>query len=323
MARSAFPFVIAVWIAAFPASPVRLRSEEARPAPAPEHQGKLEAKLEDGLVRVEVDGRLFTCYKFARTQKLPYFFPVSGPRSGKSVTTETSEPYPHHHSLFFGCDRVSGGNYWQEGNERGQIVSEGPRIVEAKGDRVVIEDRCRWQRPGAPDPFLDKRRMAISAPSRDLRLIELTIELEAQSDVRIERSNHALFSGRMAPELSALKGGRLVNAEGGLAHAGTFGKRSAWCDCSGTRDGVREGMAILDGPQNRWYPTTWFTRDYGFFSPSPMNWLDADGVRFAKGETLVLKYLVVVHAGDEKEADIAGLFRRWEKGDFGPAGDKK
>ncbi|MEN6337323.1 MAG: DUF6807 family protein, partial [Phycisphaerales bacterium] len=76
----------------------------------------VQAKLEDNKVVVTVNNQLFTCYKFDHSQKYPYFWPVNGPASGQSITTETSEPYPHHHSLFFGCDRVNGGNYWQEGN---------------------------------------------------------------------------------------------------------------------------------------------------------------------------------------------------------------
>ena len=58
-------------------------------------------------------------------------------------------------------------------------------------------------------------------------------------------------------------------------------------------------------------PVQWFTRDYGFFSPTPFNWLDDAGLRLAKGETLELEYMVVVHAGDAAEAVIAALFASW------------
>ena len=39
---------------------------------------------------------------------------------------------------------------------------------------------------------------------------------------------------------------------------------------AGARGGVTEGIAIFQHPGNRWYPSKWFTRDYGFFSPTPM-----------------------------------------------------
>ena len=91
-------------------------------APALAAPQQLQAKIETDKIVVTIQDQLFTCYKFADSQKYPYFWPVNGPASGQSITTETSEPYPHHHSLFFGCDRVNGGNYWQESNARGQIV---------------------------------------------------------------------------------------------------------------------------------------------------------------------------------------------------------
>ena len=104
--------------------------------------------------------------------------------------------------------------------------------------------------------------------------------------MRIEKTNHSLFAARVTPELSAQAGGVLLNAAGALGEKGTFGTASPWCDVSGTRFGLREGIAIFESPKNRWYPSKWFTRDYGFFSPTPFNWLDDAGLRLAKGETL-------------------------------------
>jgi hypothetical protein len=273
---------------------------------------KVAAKLEKDHVTVMVDGRLFTRYKFAASQKYPYFWPVNGPASGKSVTTETSEPYPHHHSLFFGCDRVNGGNYWQEGNERGQIVSTGPKIIEASGKRVVFTDKCSWQQPNKDPVVLDLRRVIISAPSDSLRFIDLEITLEPLTEINILKTNHSLFSARVVPELSVKAGGTLVNAEGKTGEKGTWGVASPWCDYSGTRDGVTEGIAILQHPGNRWFPSKWFTRDYGFFSPTPMFWLKGDRLEMPKGEKLTLRYRVVVHTGDANAANIDTLFGQYK-----------
>ena len=282
-------------------------------APAQAAGGDMQAKVEDDKVVITVDGRPFTCYKFGHSQKYPYFWPVNGPVSGKSITTETSEPYPHHHSLFFGCDRVNGGNYWQESNERGQILSQGPKLVESSGQRIVFTDECLWQRPGHEAVIRDRRRIAITAPSENLRLIDFQVTLEPLTDIRILKTNHSLFSARVVPELSVTSGGVLINAEGKTAEKGTFGVASPWCDYSGTRDGVTEGIAILQHPGNRWYPAKWFTRDYGFFSPTPMFWLEGDRLDLAKGQELTLSYRVVVHSGDSKEAGIAALFDSYEQ----------
>ncbi len=270
------------------------------------------AKIEKDKVTVTVGGKPFTCYKFAASQKYPYFWPVNGPASGKSITTETSQPYPHHHSLFFGCDRVNGGNYWQEGNERGQIVSQGPKLIEASGDRVVFTDKCLWRQPGKEPIILDLRRIVITAPSESLRIIDFEIRLKPLTDIRILKSNHALFSARLVPELSVKSGGTLVNAEGKTGEKETWGVPSPWCDYSGTRDSITEGIAILQHPHNRWFPAKWFTRDYGFFSPTPMNWLKDGRLEMAKGEMLTLRYRVVVHTGNAKAAGIKRIFKRYK-----------
>lgn len=252
---------------------------------------------------------LFTVYKTATDQKYPYFYPVNGPRSGASVTTESSEPYPHHHSLFFGCDKVNGGNYWQDTLRRGQIVSEGVRIVEAAGGRVVLEEATVWRRPGKEPVMRDRRRIAVFAPDADTRVIDFEITLEPQDDVRVEKTNHSLFSARMVEALSVKAGGTLVNAAGESGEAETFGKRSPWMDYRGTRNGVVEGLAILQHPDNPWYPAPWFTRDYGFFSPTPMYWPENDRhIDLPKSKPVTLRYRVVVHAG---EADLAQWFKQY------------
>ncbi len=291
-----------IWIAL--AAPVMFA---ARDTAAQEAQA-LAAALNGEQVDVSVNGVLFTSYTFSSDQKYPYFWPVMGPASGKPVTTETSEPYPHHHSLFFGCDRVNGGNYWQEGNERGQILSQGPKIVEAAGAQVIIKDECLWKQPGQEPVLRDTRTITVSAPNPGTRLIDFEIVLHPLVYVKIEKTNHSLFSARMAPELSVTSGGTLINAEGATAEKGTFGVASPWCDYYGTREGVTEGLAIFQHPLNPWYPAKWFTRDYGFFSPTPMFWPQGDFTALPAHEPVALAYRVVVHAGDVKAAGIADLF---------------
>lgn len=303
--------ILMAWPLASSAQPISTKDAAASP--------RLSAERLDDRIVVRVDDRTFTCYRFGGGQKYPYFYPVNGPLSGVSVTTESSLPWPHHRSLFFGCDKVNGGNYWQEGNEQGQIVSRGPTVVRSGPDRVEIADECEWRRPGAPPVLVDRREIRIEAPSPRLRTISFRVALVPQVDVRIERTNHSLFAARVAPELSAASGGVLRNAAGATGEKGTFGVPSPWCDVSGTRFGLREGIAILDSPRNRWHPPRWFTRDYGFFSPTPFNWLEDAGLRLAAGETLQLEYLVVVHAGDADEAGIAALFAKWA----GDRGDKQ
>ncbi len=274
-------------------------------------QSKISAVKKGAKIDVTIDNLFFTSYIFAENEKYPFFYPVNGP-SGAGVTSMRNGTYPHHSSLFFGCDRVNGGNYWQEGLERGRIISLREDIVENDGPRVVIENECIWSRPGAVSPVKDLRKITITAPSKELFQIDFEVTMEMLIDVTIEKTNHSLFSGRMDPALAVTSGGTMINAEGATGEKGTFGKASPWIDCYGKRGDKIEGMAIMQHPSNNWYPSPWFTRDYGFFSPTPMYWpADDKATMLKKGETIKLKYRVLVHSGTHETAKIAEEFKKY------------
>ncbi|MDR3308397.1 MAG: PmoA family protein [Tannerella sp.] len=265
-------------------------------------------------IDVIIDGKFFTSYIFAEDSKYPYLFPLNGPVSGSSVTSMRNHPWPHHSSLFFGCDKVNGGNYWQEGLERGRIVSLGAQILEAKGERIVITDECIWKRPDAEAPVIDRRKITITAPSKELYQLDYDVEMEMLMDVTIEKTNHSLFSIRVDADISVDQGGTMVNSTGQQGEKETFGTASPWMDCYGTRKTGVEGIALLQHPSNPWYPSPWFTRNYGFISPTPMYWpVNEKDTNLKKGEKLSLRYRVLVHADDTQKAGIAALFEKYSK----------
>ena len=276
-------------------------------------QPKVTAERVADKIEFRVDGNLFTSYILSESEKYPFFFPVNGP-SNASVTSMRNANYPHHSSLFFGCDRVNGGNYWQEKLTDGQIISLRADIIETGGDKAVIENECIWRRPGADAPIKDKRKITVTIPSKDKFIIDFDVTMEMLIDVNIEKTNHSLFSGRMDPDLAVINGGTMINAEGETSEKGTFGKASAWIDFYGNRQGKTEGMAILQHPSNKWFPAPWFTRDYGFFSPTPMYWPANDkNTSLKKGEQIKLRYRVIVHSGNHTEAGIAEEFTKYSK----------
>ena len=275
-------------------------------------QNKISAQKLNNKIDVFINNNLFTSYIFSEDEKYPFFFPVNGP-SNASVTSMRNANYPHHSSLFFGCDKVNNGNYWQEGLERGQIISFRADVTQDVSDKVVIENECIWRRPNANAPIKDFRKITISAPSKDLYQIDFDITLEMLMEVNILKTNHSLFSGRMDADLAVINGGTMINAEGKQGEKETFGQKSAWIDCSGKRGDKIEGISIMQHPSNKWYPSAWFTRDYGFFSPTPLNWIeDEKGLQLAKGEKIMLRYRVLVHSGNQDTTKIADLFEKYK-----------
>lgn len=281
----------------------------------PATASKITAEKVGSKINVTIDNKFFTSYIFSADEKYPFIYPVNGPVTGSSVTSMRNGEYPHHSSLFFGCDLVNGGNWWQEGLESGRIISVNAQIIKQGGDTVIITDECIWSRPGAVSPIKDTRTIIISSPTNGKIQIDFDISLEMLTDVTILKNNHSLFSVRMAGDLSVKSGGTMINAEGLKSESGTFGNKSPWIDYYGSRGNEIEGIALMQHPSNPWYPAPWFTRDYGFMSPTPMYWPEnGKDISFKKGSVLNLRYRVLVHSGDNKEADIANEFEKYRSG---------
>jgi hypothetical protein len=69
----------------------------------------------------------------------------------------------------------------------------------------------------------------------------------------------------------------------------------------------------MDHPTNKWYPSPWFTRDYGFLSPTPMNWLEGGKLNFVENEEIHLSYRLQVYAGERSQEQIQAEFEKWSK----------
>ncbi|HBZ21477.1 MAG TPA: hypothetical protein DEO60_10125, partial [Bacteroidales bacterium] len=187
------------------------------------------------------------------------------------------------------------------------------QIYKQGGDSVVITDECIWSRPGALSPVKDIRRFTITSPSATLTRIDAEITMEMMMDVHILKTNHSLFSARMAADLAVTNGGTMINAEGARSEKDTFGKASPWIDFYGPRGSIIEGLAIMQHPSNPWYPSPWFTRDYGFISPTPMYWpVNGEETFMTKGTKLLLRYRILVHAGNNVDAKIAEEFEKYK-----------
>lgn len=253
-------------------------------------------------------------YRAHHGSKYPYFYPLMGLLSGQSLTSETAEPWPHHRSMYLGCDKVNGFNFWQQGLERGQILSQGPKVTEATKTSAVIEDACEWRPPNEPLQMSDTRKYTVTVDYPNKWILDAEIEWKAEVDVAIEKTNHALFSVRSAIDIAPWGGGNLVTSEGNVGESNTFGKPARWCAFYGKRAKAKgepvEGIALIDHPDNPWEPCPWFTRDYGMMSPMPFQWIE-EPWRLPAGESVHLKYRTVMFSGTPEEAGLDAISESW------------
>ncbi len=110
-----------------------------------------------------------------------------------------------------------------------------------------------------------------------------------------------------------------MNSEG-VRDGATWGKRAAWCDYYGPVNGKIVGVAIFDHPQNPRHPTWWHVRDYGLFAANPFGLHDfenkpagAGKFTVAAGTSVIFRYRLYIHQGEEKEAKVAEHYREYAK----------
>lgn len=258
--------------------------------------------------------RPFLSYCFGKGISKPFFYPVYGP-SGLEITAQGEEPWPHHRSIWLGHGSVNGVEFWLEGSHCGRIEHVTFTQQFTEGDSAGFEEILDWKAPDGRRFLRETRRVRISPAPKGGGLLDfLTLLTPVEGEVLLGHTNHSFFSIRVAKDLAPIRGGHLVNAEGQEGESGTFGLPSPWCDFWAERGGITEGIALFDHPSNPWYPSQWFTRDYGFMSPSPFYWIDQ--LRIPLGERLVLRYRVYVHYGTPEEADLNTLWEAWAKTTF-------
>jgi hypothetical protein len=91
-------------------------------------------------------------------------------------------------------------------------------------------------------------------------------------------------------------------------------------DYDGTVDGQKVGVVIFNNPKNGPEPPRWHARDYGLFAVNPFGRKEFDpkaegagGKTMKAGETMRLRYRVVIHPGDYPKKKIDDLYKDYVK----------
>ena len=269
---------------------------------------------------IRKDNQVIAVYRTDPNQKYPYIYPLAGPISRVSVTSESAQPWPHHRSVFMGIDQVfpaaqkddpnARGNYWQEGSDRGQVFSTNLKLDKAETDTVEFSDVCVWKHP-KQDPLIeDTRKYTLTWKNPDYYTLDLDFSMKMLQDVHIKKTNHGFFGVRVEQDLAPNGGGNLVSSEGGVGEQETFSKPAKWMAFYGKRrfnPAITEGVAVFCPPKEPFENCPWFTRDYGNISPMPFLFKE-DGFSWKKDDVLKGIYRVVVFAGEPKDVDLNGLW---------------
>jgi len=286
-------------------------------------------------IDVAIDGKPFTTFYYAGDAPKPYLHPLRA-ASGKIVTRmypmeqvegETRD-HPHHRGLWFTHGDVNGLDFWinEAGPKRkpntGVIVPL--KVMEIKdGKNGVIKASFEWRTPDG-QPLLEEVRTMTFSGDANTRRIDFDVTFTAKKQpVKFGDTKEGFFAIRLSDKLKEERGGTgtMTNAEGMSKEKDVWGKQSPWVDYSGTLDGEKVGIAILDHPGNPVHPTYWHSRGYGLFAANAFGKRDftrdktQDGSKTIQpGENMRFRYRVLIHAGDTAEAKIAEAYQQYKAG---------
>lgn len=311
-------------------------------------------------VEVKIDGELFTEY-LTKAGASPAMWPVIGP-TGERMTrswpvgesldgAKETDDHPHHQSIWFTHDKVSGGDFWKSNvNEDNREL--GPHIahrefveIKNEGETARLVTRNDWM--NGDKRLCEDERIVVfgTRPNKD-RWIDFTITIKAtDADVTFGDTKEGTFAVRVADPMrvEAKLGGKIVNSDG-LVDEAAWGIPAKWVDYTGPSSvaGVSDpgrkvsappspqspapnsqkdtvGIAIMSHPTSFRPLPRWHVRTYGLFTANPFGKKDfpkpeayeQGPTTIKKGDSLTLRYRVLLHRGATDKASIEEAFEEF------------
>lgn len=291
-------------------------------------------------IEVLIGGKPFTTYYFGAHSPKPYLHPLRS-AEGNLVTrgfpmrtdiAGESRDHPHHRALFFAHGDINGIDFWGESQptKQGQTAKgvfysseELPKgrtafrkLDVAKGGML----RATFDLVGPDGKAIGSETQQYTFHGdTSTRVIDCAFTLTADQGVplKLGDTKEGTFAIRLVKALEA-PNVKMLNSEGKVGEKEIWGKRADWVDYSSVVAGEKLGIAIFDNPTNIKHPTYWHAREYGLFAVNAFGEHDfyndpkRDGsVTIPAGQSLTLRYRVLIHHGDAAEAQVAEAYRRY------------
>jgi len=257
-------------------------------------------------------------------------YPLYTPQ-GFALTSECPADHPHHNSFWIAADHVNclmpaaGGRFEEytynfyvdevfQGRAPGRILAGGTAFATNEAGRCMLRQSLEWRGPiewAAPEGRLALReeRTYEIALAPDMYVIDVRSRPSAADwDVSIGPTRHAYFNVRVAEGMAVTSGGRVEDDRGRAGGDAISGIGAKWVDYSGPVGGGHwAGLSVFPHPGDH-AETSWFVSDWGVVTVGPFR-NQARPVR--KGQSLTLRYRVLAHDGDLRQADVAERYEEY------------
>ena len=261
----------------------------------------VEFETNGGTLRITIGGQPFAEYVFDDgTVSRPYFSNVFSPAGIKATRNHPTESgdesdHPHHTGIFLTFGSLNGVDYWHGRGCETAFV----RFLEEPGGGTFVAE-YEYRGPDGKAVLGENSRHTIRVTQHGY-LIDYDGTFTAAVDCTFGSKEEGGMAARVATPIAvdSKKGGRLVDSKGRSGGDVVWGKRAAWVDYSD----ANVGMTIMSNPENFSGEPWWHARDYGLFAANPFGPLnDGEATFLPKGETLRLRYGVMVHSGGGYDA---------------------
>ncbi|MEI6358252.1 MAG: DUF6807 family protein, partial [Verrucomicrobiota bacterium] len=179
------------------------------------------------VVRVELDGKLFTEYRF-RDVSRPFLYPILGP-NGEHMTRRwpqenvpgEEQDHPHHHALWWAHGDVNGVDFWSEQKDAGRTVHQSFAKIASGKDSGVLTSRNRWIAKDGKVIADDVRSFQFRKGAGGARIIDVTVTVHAtHGDLVLGDTKEGTMAIRLAESMRVAQPakkaglGHIVNSEG-------------------------------------------------------------------------------------------------------------
>ena len=286
-------------------------------------------------IDVRVGGRPFATYYFDPAVAKPYLFPLRSAqgtvvtRSFPMLTNIAGEDHdePHQRAMYFAHGNVNGFDFWGEAafpkwsNHSSRTFGRTTfrKLDQMAGGPASGQLRVTFDlvKPDGATIAEETQAYTFSGDEHS-RTIDCEFVIHAaEAPVVIGDTKEGTFAIRVAKALDSPPG-HMVNSNGDSGEKRIWGQRADWVDYYGSVEGEDVGVAIFDHPDNLRHPTYWHARGYGLFAANPFGVKEfahdrgQDGsYTIPAGASLALRYRVLIHHGDHREARVADAYRQY------------
>jgi hypothetical protein len=294
---------------------------------APGASGLEWERLPDSLA-LRQGGQIVWRFNFGANESKPNFHPLALP-AGPVLSGYRPKDHPWHRGLWFSWKYINKVNYWEENRETGlaEGKTEWPApLIETHPDfsaRLVLD--LSYHPSNGPVVLTEHRVIEVSPPdSTGAYHLDWHMTFRAAKEIVLDRAPPVDKQGRNAAggyaglglrAAADLAEARVITGDGPVTYENNrFRGKAPALDFSGTIGGRAAGVAFLDNAANLNSPSPWYVVNNPpmyYVSPAVLTYR-AETLK--AGETLVLRYRVVVHPDRWTPGELRQATQQYEAG---------